>query len=1492
MATRRQYQQRQLRKAFGRAIALLTLLLLSRALAGGDTSALSFYPLYQPNTLAPANEPLEVDPDPRATVLAERLRQHLASLQTAAPYTPSPPLTPEQSQALSALETRCPGEVSVVLRPLAGTPRQIKGAVLQSVQAGSDPPLTTARTFLRTNCDLLRLNDPNAELVLTRRRTDELGRTHLRFRQQYQGLPVWPADIIVHLNPAGQVDVMNGAFVPTPKDLSTIPVIDEATAVEYARTGLTDGAEAEVTASELIIYAPGDTPPRLAWKLKLAIGLTAQWVVVIDAINGDELTAYNQVMHQDYECPVPVPYGCSVLPYEEDKDLFGMTPLLNVWKQDGYLWMIDTSKDEEMFREAHGWHDWIQRGAIWVRDAGNSEILFDAPVVRKPVPVPGDGEQEEDPPVFLPDAVSAAYNLSETYDYYSDRHQRKSFDDGEEDGASIHAIVRYGENQKNAFWIPGSNLIVFGDGRPFAGALDIVGHELTHGVIEHSANLLYQGQPGALNEAFADIFGEMIEARTKDGEPDWITGRDLALPASGGGGPDLGRPVRNLKNPEAFLTHFGRPYPKHMNDFFHIQEDNGGVHINSTIIGHAFYLLAKDIGLRAAEQIFYHALTNYLVQNSQFIDARLACIQAAENLPKMYPKLYPDDDAAQKLVQAVEKAFDDVGILGPGSTPDPPDIPPVLGLDATLFVYRDVLGQFRLGRREALQGDREQGVQLAEDIVVRARPSVSRDGSLAVFVNAENDLCFIATDATDGDEQQCLESPDPVAAAAMSPDGRLFGLILLNELGNPDNTITIVNRETGEQRTFLLTPSAYTGSAPDTLPYASTINFTADGQWLIYDALSAVTVSGDEDNLSQRGQWSLYTLHLQTGRGFPLIPPRRGFHIAFPALGQTSDNFLTFDEFDETRNRSTVYTAKLSDGIVRNKKMIATVEGGFGVPGYTGDDAALVYSQRHPSVSTGFSLVRQPLQDCRPPVGQSLEDCLRNYYHLTPKGPSSIWLENAEIGVIYRRRRPSRPGLTGRLENPSPGSFQSGVGLFSGWVCDTTPGGPETPEEAERYFYDALEHKESSVDNRGNWWARTGSTNGTHLTGQTTVQEVVDQVQRFTISYVDDDGRDRTNFYEAILGASGIFTIDIGDVRLSWTIVGLSKNTLPPDPRSPAGTVIPPRITIDVTPGATVRNQDGSPWEPVPLTQTMGELGRDMYVVNILQPYIPGSSEVSGVEIEINGMTLQAAYGTFRRDTAGVCADSNSGFALLYNWNLLGDGMHTVRAFADGIEFDSATFTVTTLGDHPDQEFRRGLPSATETVPDFPQAGRTTALRWEEALQNFVIVPAGSQPASSPPGPSGGPMGILENPGPGSFQSGIGLFSGWVCDASQIEIEILPTGNDKTCLDRTRLDRTRLQAAYGTIRSDTAGVCGDTDNGFGLLFNWNLLGDGPHTVCAFADGIEFDSATFTVTTLGTEFLTGVRKTERLEDFPTRGETVTLEWQESMQNFVITDYQPQ
>ena len=114
--------------------------------------------------------------------------------------------------------------------------------------------------------------------------------------------------------------------------------------------------------------------------------------------------------------------------------------------------------------------------------------------------------------------------------------------------------------------------------------------------------------------------------------------------------------------------------------------------------------------------------------------------------------------------------------------------------------------------------------------------------------------------------------------------------------------------------------------------------------------------------------------------------------------------------------------------------------------------------------------------------------------------------------------------------------------------------------------------------------------------------------------------------------------------------------------------------------------------------------------------------------------------------------------------------------------------------------------------------------------------------------------GALENPGHQSFQSGVGVLSGWVCEADAVEMAIgdFPAGS-----------------AYGTERLDTAGVCGDTDNGFGLLFNWNRLGDGEHDVIAYVDGVEWRRATVRVTTLGEEFVRGVEGECLVEDFPSR-----------------------
>ena len=259
--------------------------------------------------------------------------------------------------------------------------------------------------------------------------------------------------------------------------------------------------------------------------------------------------------------------------------------------------------------------------------------------------------------------------------------------------------------------------------------------------------------------------------------------------------------------------------------------------------------------------------------------------------------------------------------------------------------------------------------------------------------------------------------------------------------------------------------------------------------------------------------------------------------------------------------------------------------------------------------------------------------------------------------------------------------------------------------------------------------------------------------------------------------------------------------------------------------------------------------------------------EATRIEIVFDdGAPIEAAYGTDRGDTRSACGDTNNGFGLLYNWNLLSQGVHTVRALADGIEFARATTTVTRLGERPFlPNLRREV-----RVADFPEAGTDVVLRWQEPQQNFVITDGSSGQRG---GTSGSPPRVLENPQPGSFQSGLGIISGWVCEATRIEIQFD--------------DQPLVEAAYGTDRGDTQSACGDTNNGFGLLYNWNLLSHGVHTVRTLADGVEFARATITVTRLSERpFLPNLRREVRVADFPEAGTDTVLRWQEQQQNFVI------
>ena len=315
-----------------------------------------------------------------------------------------------------------------------------------------------------------------------------------------------------------------------------------------------------------------------------------------------------------------------------------------------------------------------------------------------------------------------------------------------------------------------------------------------------------------------------------------------------------------------------------------------------------------------------------------------------------------------------------------------------------------------------------------------------------------------------------------------------------------------------------------------------------------------------------------------------------------------------------------------------------------------------------------------------------------------------------------------------------------------------------------------------------------------------------------------------------------------------------------------------PRRPVSRPPGS--RGGGGAPAEDPPVPEPVGYLenpGPESFQsgVGVISGWV---CEAAVVEVEVeteSGVILHqvAAYGTERLDTEPICGDTDNGFGLLFNWNRLEDGEHRVVATVDGVELGRATFTVTTLG----AEFVRDVAGEC-VVENFPLSGETVPLRWQQNSQNFVLAEGQAPRGTNHPGSAG--VGYLENPGPSAFQSGIGILSGWVCEAAEVEIAIgaLPV----------------QVAAYGTERLDTETVCGDTDNGFGLLFNWNRLGAGEHEVVAYVDGVELGRATVQVTTLGHEFLRGAEGECVVANFPMPGETVTLEWQQNSQNFVITD----
>jgi Zn-dependent metalloprotease len=258
---------------------------------------------------------------------------------------------------------------------------------------------------------------------------------------------------------------------------------------------------------------------------------------------------------------------------------------------------------------------------------GTLDVSGAPPAIRRTIydaggtqQLPGTSVRAEGAPATQDVEVNEAYDgLGATYEFFLQVYDRNSIDNA---GLALDATVHFGKKYDNAFW--NGQQMVFGDGdgelfNRFTISLDVIGHELAHGVTGSEVNLTYQGQPGALNESVSDVFGSLVKQyRLKQtaAQADWLIGAGLLAPGVSGVA------LRSMKAPGTAFDDdvLGKDsQPADMSGYVHTSQDNGGVHTNSGIPNHAFYLAATAIGGNAWEkagQIWYDTVCDKTLSHS------------------------------------------------------------------------------------------------------------------------------------------------------------------------------------------------------------------------------------------------------------------------------------------------------------------------------------------------------------------------------------------------------------------------------------------------------------------------------------------------------------------------------------------------------------------------------------------------------------------------------------------------------------------------------------------------------------------------------------------------------------------------------------------------------------------------------------------------------------------------------------------------------------
>lgn len=853
-----------------------------------------------------------------------------------------------------------PLRLRVVRDQETGLPVYIENRSVRT-QAKTQQPTGQARVaaatvvayqFLNQVRGVLQIENPEASFNVRQAETDEQGQTHIRLTQTYAGLPVYGAELVAHVQ-GEDVTLLNGHYERVAESVKTQPKL---TLSEASRLALADVGKSGVVRTfgqnlfnlqqakgDLCLF-PVENTHRLAYELTIRPSTLQRWTYFIDAETGVVLDKTNTT------CSFMGPIRAS------GKDLNGVTQNFATYQQGSRYYLIDGSRP--MFNTASTVPDKVM-GGLETLDSRNTY-----------------GENQKfyfvssaNNTDWTPTAVSAHVNAGKAYDYFRTAHNRNSLNGK---GGTISSVVNVvdeddGTGLDNAYWT--GEFMAYGNGKtllkPLAGALDVAGHEMTHGVIENSANLVYKGQSGAINESMADVFGVLID------RDDWTLGEEVIKSNrfTQGALRSMSNPNQGGKNDYGYQPATMAQYEDLPED-----EDNGGVHVNSGIPNYAFYLFATAVNKEKAEKVYYRALTTYLTRTSKFLDLRLAVVRAATDLY----------GASSAEVSAARTAFDRVGVLEATQTTPPPsttvavaqgqDLMLIYGSDSKLYSTVVNSGKF----------------DLKSSLGMTHRPSVTDDGKLAYYVTPDKRIRAVTLTGTP--TESIVSNETRWDNVAISKDGTK--LAALSSASEPKMYVYSFDKKAWKTFT-LYNPTTANGVNVGGVKYADSFEWDFAGETLIYDAYNELSTPDNDDisywDVGFIKVWNNKTKDFAKGEIEKLFSNlEEGESVGNPSYAKNSTNIIAFDYFLETDNEYYVVAADVNTGQLKGVYENNTL----GFPSYSRLDNRLVFTVETSSKSENVAM-----------IGVAADK-------ISPSGTVQTLVQNAKWPVWYTQATRTLPQKT------------------------------------------------------------------------------------------------------------------------------------------------------------------------------------------------------------------------------------------------------------------------------------------------------------------------------------------------------------------------------------------------------------------------------------------------------------------------------------------------